>query len=1805
MTTNVIDEHSTANDAVDEATSVFKQSLLSSLCRYSLPDAVVDFDWTECGNWHLICIHQSANHTTNTSPSSQPQQQHPSSSSSSTHAEASRGLKCWIDGEPRKIIPWSPNPIDVSTGSSHSIEVPVTMTKLVSNATTTTGTTAATATMTNTTHMNILDQLSAQTYPDNITSITPLTVGIGCMMMEQYYERDLIHQMRLLHHKESKQNNHTESSPSSSPPSSAAALASLDPEVHLLLQSHDTVIGSFVGDVGELCLYEDEIDAKALASIMLDGPMNGLKSLGTQRVIASLDLSLFLRPSTNALVTFNPSSSSTSGSTSVNDLTTAELTLTSNTVATPSKKDQRFHFFTSSSSSALQTSPEQHQHGSHGSIMKSSTTGNSNIGMSNMITNLRRNGSIDLHNTTVLSNALSKLGGLSLLYPLLLENIPRQMATLQVLSDLIVSSKSMFDEFLIAHTDKIILYVSHSTALSSSLESIQSLFEAVCPSNKISVVANTTNSSSFIVTHRIRILKLLIEMSLVNPHQPVLARGVIDWLRGICDDVVENASKVLECIGLHPILLLLSLWTVNDTKNTFKLSSSPDSSSTSTSPIESPEVGMAGLDHNQSKPSPSQTHQTKSRLTFDYNNTTDVNVERAKLQLTCGMFLRQLMTGTSGHEPLVSPSSTNTSASGSSQTPTGFNSTHFHSLVSFIQVCYTNLEIIEANLIASGVLVLNDGSGGGGDYMRSSTRRRGLTASIGNVLIKSAITGIATTSPSNAHSSLTTSNNSSSERLEAKWLLSAIVIALDSIISAAETNLAPVIRQFLRTGLPGIWDLCLHWLSSNHNSIRFRALMILSMTFTTSSVHSNISSQYNLEPDQKAISSFEKLNGFIIMCDQITKSPVPVDEAIVDLLLSLLFWRKKGVESIQIARCHTSISLTSNNSNEKDKLKDDTPNDGSKSTNTTSNDQKTTSAAASGSYFSMFWSSSSNSTNNNNSDMRSLSPQTVNLATVSALPSITAISAATTTMSTATTTTTITTPAATVLVSTTTTTTTATTTITQVKAPVLPSINTNTKTIPLQPPPSSSIPTTSTDITNEVEIIHIPQIFSVLISVLQCSRSLDVVQSAIKSVILAIDSSAKIHNKNGIIHPITKDRIYRNLESLALHCKDWIILLAQVIIYKRSKILGPLHNMTSSESVNESLENIVDKRNLSSNLSETESIQGDHYMSEIGSEDDRDSVGRSLYGGSAIDGGSESARSFTSRGMYNSLRKSHNNDQLEVLCAKFVEPFYILIEIFIISDLKAKSSTKRWLDIYRLSTPEFGDIQNDILTDLVQSLIAHPLAHQVRLHSLEIVIIYLKNFVSLLEQSLYKAENITLEFMVTVIKTLHILNYKCSPEIRAKLKDTGLPEIKNTFMVQCLMDCFDSHSRDLYSRATALTEINSSLQGYVTSLDTKVLQGSHVMLYILSIFIEAAEDLEAASNIDLKFAASGGDTMELMQRVQVLVDVMYVLIAITQSCVAFSQECKLAIRKLCKGIIGDPNDYILNILLKSEKLSSSSSPTSSTPSTDNNNMTMENRIMANRSNSDSTQAVFEILSNAASISATNNQDDQQDQQKTSNNNNNNNNNNNHPTGGTTSSSSSSSSWWSMWGSSSSSSSSTVVQQTTANDISETIVRERIPISMHLRRSNSPINGIIGSALSSSNTTDNNTTNNTTTDDIPAFIDWFCALEQKHTFEDFKTRINKEIKPILRKTERIHSYNTQRKSKHVQSQSDKIIKDKLASEKLIKDTKDKNKKMTLDKITLTFNNDAQTLTTIIKGNLDKGKTELESSLKVITIICFHN
>ncbi len=90
--------------------------------------------------------------------------------------------------------------------------------------------------------------------------------------------------------------------------------------------------------------------------------------------------------------------------------------------------------------------------------------------------------------------------------------------------------------------------------------------------------------------------------------------------------------------------------------------------------------------------------------------------------------------------------------------------------------------------------------------------------------------------------------------------------------------------------------------------------------------------------------------------------------------------------------------------------------------------------------------------------------------------------------------------------------------------------------------------------------------------------------------------------------------------------------------------------------------------------------------------------------------------------------------------------------------------------------------------------------------------------------------------------------------------------------------------------------------------------------------------------------------------------------------------------------------------------------------------------------------------------------------------------------------------------------------------------------------------------------------------------------------------------MLRKTEKIHSTNNQRRIKHVQSQVDKNSKDKVSVEKIIKEANEKRKKG-IEKCESSFNGEMQEYLDSISVHLEKGKVELETALKVSLLLSF--
>lgn len=167
------------------------------------------------------------------------------------------------------------------------------------------------------------------------------------------------------------------------------------------------------------------------------------------------------------------------------------------------------------------------------------------------------------------------------------------------------SSLKLYDEVFSAGVDRAILFCLHNSYTITSLESMQVLFDMVTPTKRWALQSyNSTDT-----LERTKSLKLLCDVASASARKLQLARSTLDWLRGICDDVFENSSIFLEQVGLTPVLLMLSIWSVGDAYRLY---------------------GLHDYD----------TRQSYSQQAPEFH----------RLQTSAFRFIRQLITGTSGDQ---------------------------------------------------------------------------------------------------------------------------------------------------------------------------------------------------------------------------------------------------------------------------------------------------------------------------------------------------------------------------------------------------------------------------------------------------------------------------------------------------------------------------------------------------------------------------------------------------------------------------------------------------------------------------------------------------------------------------------------------------------------------------------------------------------------------------------------------------------------------------------------------------------------------------------------------------------------------------------------------------------------------------------------------------------------------------------------------------------------------------------------------------------------------------------------------------
>lgn len=459
-----------------------------------------------------------------------------------------------------------------------------------------------------------------------------------------------------------------------------------------------------------------------------------------------------------------------------------------------------------------------------------------------------------------------------------------------------------------------------------------------------------------------------------------------------------------------------------------------------------------------------------------------------------------------------------------------------------------------------------------------------------------------------------------------------------------------------------------------------------------------------------------------------------------------------------------------------------------------------------------------------------------------------------------------------------------------------------------------------------VDVMEVPQALEALFKVLQNSKSIDQVAGTFKVIEQSVTCTSVTTSLHRELSAATNVLHQRNAESFFAQ-KDWLVWMCDLLVqFSRQAMNAEEHegntsvfSLSESESVGAGS---YYGGNVDLELSEGESEDSNSLAGDCLSEDHNPPHGHNSSGNRS--GYKSSVGSADSLSGRVTAWQQHLVDQ-------YSNPIYTLVRKLLLQDMVSNkpSSVRRWNELFRISMPELNGIQERLLEDLfgvMQNLSEF-------CEDTNSTLNVLKNIASLLEQALEKAD-LSLPFCVKVVQALHSLAYNCAPEIRSRIKETSVLEIRKNYVVRCLLD----NTQDYYTKVAAISEIASPLQGYISSTDSKPLSDVNVVMMVLGMLVEACEDLE--------FLLGGVDSSEVMlcesatstakgpgmvddirfigspvpastsDRVHILFEVLEVLIESAQNCVLSSAECRKCVTKLVSNIPGDAHAHCLAAFLK-------------------------------------------------------------------------------------------------------------------------------------------------------------------------------------------------------------------------------------------------------------------------------------------------
>lgn len=173
------------------------------------------------------------------------------------------------------------------------------------------------------------------------------------------------------------------------------------------------------------------------------------------------------------------------------------------------------------------------------------------------------NHTVQVHRNDTLLFSYKLLGGLKIFFPLLVRDVSIVVANLRILSGLIFHEET-YQEMKLDSIDKVFFYALSRPHL-QVIEVYQVLFDMIIRANvgcSHKIIKPPLDITDKIV--RVELLSVLMDIAVAAYRNYAVGRAVLDWLRTLCEHVKDNIPRIIKTIGLHPIMILFSAWSLGN-----------------------------------------------------------------------------------------------------------------------------------------------------------------------------------------------------------------------------------------------------------------------------------------------------------------------------------------------------------------------------------------------------------------------------------------------------------------------------------------------------------------------------------------------------------------------------------------------------------------------------------------------------------------------------------------------------------------------------------------------------------------------------------------------------------------------------------------------------------------------------------------------------------------------------------------------------------------------------------------------------------------------------------------------------------------------------------------------------------------------------------------------------------------------------------------------------------------------------------------------------------------------------------------